>query len=81
MAAPITLLTVRLWKFYKDTASSYVTLDHADYASHDAIWRAILEGRTLNDKYIRGLIPKAKQTLLYAAIVAGETYIDIDTLS
>lgn len=59
------LTTVKLGMF-KDDYMNYVTLEPTEYVDDAAATRAVLTGRTLNDKYIDGLLDATQKEFLEA---------------
>lgn len=70
------LTTVKLGMF-KDDYMNYVALDPAEYDSIERAFRQVLSGRTINAKYIEGLLTEAQKSTLYTELVAGTLAIDL----
>ena len=77
------LTTVKLGMLTKDDYTSYVALDPAEFVpvAPDTApllaLRTFLTGRTLNNKYIDGLLTDTQKAYLYAKLVAASTTIDL----
>jgi len=61
----------------KDDFTNYIALDPAEYIDIAAAYRAVLNWRTLWDKYIDGLLTTTQKDYLYNELVAANVAIDL----